>query len=238
MKQNLLSMVQSILNSLEGTPVNSIADTEEAMMIASAIRDTYFNMIAARIIPEFGDFIKIDAVSDTNRPTHFRYNENVKEITSLHYNVATDGGVAWREIKWLEPLDFVNRLPSSGRLVDTGKTSFYVGDEQMPSFYTSFDDEYIVMNAFDKSVDDTLQQSKTRAFGYTYPTFSLVDTFVPDLDNTLFPYLLAESKSVCFSLYKGPDPKIEQAARRLKTGIQNDMTKTRKENVRPRYGRR
>jgi hypothetical protein len=238
MKQNLLSLVQSILSSLEGTPVNSIGDTEEAMMIASTIKDTYFNIIAARVIPEHGDFIKIDALSDLSRPTFFKYNERLKEITSFHYNVDKEGGVQWREIHWLEPLDFVARLPARGKLVNTGKTSFYVGDNAMPSFYTSFDDEYLVLNSYDKEVDDTLQQSKSRVFGYTYPEFLLSDTFTPDLDATMFPYLLAESKSVCFSLFKSPDPKIEQAAKRLKNGIQNDMTRTRKDNARPRYGRR
>jgi hypothetical protein len=54
----------------------------------------------------------------------------------------------------------------------------------------------------------------------------------------MFPYLLAESKSVCFSLFKsGSDPKVEQAARRLKSYVQNDQYKTKRANKRPHYGR-
>ena len=49
------------------------------------------------------------------------------------------------------------------------------------------------------------------------PTFTIDDDFQPDLDDTMLPYLLAEAKSTCFSLFKsGSDPKIEQSARRLK----------------------
>ena len=65
------------------------------------------------------------------------------------------------------------------------------------------------------------------------------DTFTPDLNETMFPYLLAESKSVCFSVFKsGSDPKIEQAARRLKAFVQDDRYKTKQANRRNFYGRR
>ena len=54
---------------------------------------------------------------------------------------------------------------------------------------------------------------------------------------TLMPLLLAESKSTSMSLFKGgSDPKIEQAARRLKSYVQNDQYKTRLAS-RSQYGR-
>jgi hypothetical protein len=53
------------------------------------------------------------------------------------------------------------------------------------------------------------------------------------------PYLLAEAKSTCFSLFKGgSDPKVEQAARRLKSYVQNDMHKSVRPNKRTHYGRK
>jgi hypothetical protein len=119
-----------------------------------------------------------------------------------------------------------------------GGTPLYIRNDRMPSYYTSFDDENIVMDSFDISVDVILQTSKTRAYGYIYPTFNQTDDFIPDVDDTMLPYLLAESKSVCFSLFKsGSDPKIEQSARRLKSFVQNDMYKTKMANKRPNYGR-
>ena len=108
----------------------------------------------------------------------------------------------------------------------------------MPRYYTSFDDDHIIMDAYDSSVESTLQTSKSRAYGTVYPTFSITDSFEPDLDDTMLPYLLAEAKSTCFSLFKsGSDPKVEQAARRLKSYVQNDMYKTKRANKRPNYGR-
>ena len=108
----------------------------------------------------------------------------------------------------------------------------------MPSIYTSFDDEHIVMDGFKSSVVSTLQTTKTQAYGIVTPTFSLSDTFEPDLDEDLIPYLLAEAKSASFSLFKsGSDPKVEQSARRLKSFVTTGLYRTKQENVRNNYGR-
>ena len=137
-------------------------------------------------------------------------------------------------------IDRMNQNTSTNLVVTdvAGGTTLFIGKSTTPTYYTSFDDEHIVMDSYDSAVENTLQNSKTRAFGYVYPTFSLTDSFEPDLDDTMLPYMLAEAKSTCFSLFKsGSDPKIEQSARRLKSFVQNDMYKTKRENKRPYYGR-
>jgi len=244
MKKTLLEMVSSILSDMDSEAVNSIGDSVEAQQIASVIEDTYFNIIAARDIPEHRQLLKLTSLSSTVRPTHFQYPTNTRDIVSLSYNIDTSGGVNYQEIYFVEPLDFLNRMPA----VNAGttlvvpdvnsSTSLVVFTDRMPTYYTSFDDLHIVMNAYDVTVENTLQASKTRAYGTVYPTFTIADSFVPDLDDTMLPYLLAEAKSTCFSLFKsGSDPKIEQAARRLKSFVQNDMYRTKRPNVRNHYGR-
>ena len=240
MKKTLLELVQSILSDMDSEPVNSISDSIEAEQIASVIEDTYFNFISARDIPEHRQLIKITSLSDSTKPTHFKYVG--KEIYWLRYKIDEATGTNYREVKFIEPGDFVTRnVDTSNTLivpdVQAG-TDLIIRNDRMPSFYTSFDDEHIVMDSYKSSVETTLQNSKTQAYGVVYPTFTISDTFTPDLDDTLFPYLLAESKSVAFSLFKsGSDPKVEQAARRLKSYVQNDMFRTKKENVRNKYGR-
>ena len=244
MKKTLLEMVQSILSDMDSESVNSIGDSVEAQQIASVIEDTYFNIIAARDIPEHRQLLKLTSLSSTVRPTHFQYPTNTRDIVSLSYNIDTSGGVNYQEIYFVEPLDFLSRIPA----VNAGttlvvpdvnsSTSLVVFTDRMPTYYTSFDDLHIVMNAYDVTVENTLQASKTRAYGTVYPTFTIADSFTPDLDDTMLPYLLAEAKSTCFSLFKsGSDPKIEQAARRLKSFVQNDMYRTKRPNVRNHYGR-
>lgn len=242
MRTTLLSMVQSILSDMDSEDVNSISDTVEAQQIASVIQDTYFNLISAREIPEHKQMLQLTSLSNSQKPTHFRYPNNTKEIEVLFYNTATSGST-YTQVYFLEPIDFLNRVDETATSVlqvetVAGEVPVFVYTDRMPKYYTSFDDDNIIMDAYDSSIESTLQTSKSRAYGTIYPTFSITDDFEPDLDDTMLPYLLAEAKSTCFSLFKsGSDPKVEQAARRLKSYVQNDMYKTRRENKRPKYGR-
>ena len=245
MKKTLLEIVQSILSDMDSEDVNSIADSVEALQIASVVEDTYYNMISSKFIPEHRELIKLEALSDSEYPTYFRYPQSVKVLEKIYYSTGPVGNLKYREITYAEPLDFLNTLSSTKNddnravLDKNSNTTLYIGTNKDPSCYTSFDDEHIVMDSLDITVDDTLQESKSRAYGTVYPTFDHTDDFKPDLDDTLLPFLLAEAKSTCFSLFKsGSDPKIEQAARRQKNFVQNDMFKTKKENKTTSYGRR
>jgi hypothetical protein len=226
---------------MDSEDVNSISDSEEALQIVDIIETTYFDIIATREIPEHKELLKLTALSDSDFPTHFLYPTNTKEVEVLDYK---DSDGFYRSVYWVEPLDFLARtddLSSNVTLVSdkNGGTTLRIANNKQPTFYTSFDDEYIVMNSHDNVVESTLQQSKIRVYGTKYPTFDkTTDTFTPDLDETMFPYFIAEAKSVCMSLLKGgSDPKIEQAARRHKSFMQNDMYKTKRPNKWQSYGR-
>lgn len=242
MKQNLIGIVNSILSDMDSEAVNSIADSTEAEQVARIVRDSFYNMIATRVIPEHSELLKLVAASDSAYPTHFQYGENVKEIVNLWYK---DEDGYYKEVKWIEPMDFLSITDKvSGTDFQSvadknGGTTLRIRNDTPPSFYTSFDDNWVIMDSFESLVDATLQSSKVRAYGTVYPVFSLEDLYTPDIDATLFPYLIAESKSTAMSLLKGQsDPKIEQAARRQKSYMQNDMYRTSKQPQRPSYGRR
>ena len=241
MKTTLLQVVQSILSDMDSEEVNSISDTIEAQQVASVVEDTYYNIIAAREIPEHNKLMSLTAASDSTKPTHFKYPTNTKHVERVEYNVGTVADKNFREIRFVDITYFLDNMPEdTGLRVETydGNLDIFVGTKEHPSYYTSFDDENIIMNSHKSTVEATLQASKVRAYGSMYPVFSQTDSHEIDLDNTLMPYLLAEAKSACFSLFKGgSDPKIEQAARRLKSYIQNDMHKTRRANIRNNYGR-
>lgn len=241
MKTTLLQIVQSILSDMDSEDVTSITDTVEAQQIASVVEDTYYNIITAREIPEHNKLMALTSMEDSGKPTHFKYPTNTKSIKRIEYNIGSGGDNNFREIVWVDPVVFLDRMNENGLLVETydGSLDIFVSTDVAPSHYTSFDDEYIIMNSYDSSVETYLAANKTRAFGSVYPTFSQIDSFEPDIDNTLLPLLLAEAKSTCFSLFKGgSDPKVEQAARRLKSYVQNDMYKSVRPNKRPHYGRK
>lgn len=230
-------MVQSILSDMDSQDVNTISDSVEAQQIASVIEDVYYTILNTREIPELKRLIKLTSLSQLARPTHFTYPSEVKDIEKLYYSTSEGN---YKEIDYVDPLTFLNRQPSTGlSVLDTqAGTTLLISQDKQPSFYTSFDDNHIVMDAYDAAIESTLQESKTRAFGAVFPSFTISDSFVPELDDNLLAYLLAESKSVCFSLFKnGSDPKIEQSARRIKSFTTRDSYKTKQVNKRPHYGR-
>ena len=243
MKRTLLQIVQNILSDMDSEDVNSISDSIEAEQIASVVRDVYFNMVSTRMIPEHQELMRLVSLSDSTKPTHFQVPDSVKRIDLIRYNVKATAGTEFREIEYIEPLTFLT-LNNEGDDVITvndvnGSTPILIRNDKMPNFYTSFDDLHIVMDSYDSAVDQILAESKTQALGHKVPAFTISDNFTPDIDEVLFPYLIAESKSTCFSLFKsGVDQKIEQAARRQKSYMQSDMYRVKKENKRPYYGRR
>ena len=239
MKSNLLQVVQSILSDMDSEDVNTISDTVEAQQVASVVEDTYFNIIAARDIPEHNKLIPLVSLANNAKPTHFTYPARTKQLMRVDYNIGTASAPDYREIVYVEPLVFIDRMDETAKKVTTVDQSveLFVATDKDPSYYTSFNDNHIIMDAYDVSVEANLASNKTRAFCAIYPTFSQTDSFAIDLDQTLMPLLLAEAKSACMSLFKGgSDPKVEQAARRLKSYVQNDQYKS-KLSTRNQYGR-
>ena len=249
MKMTLLEMVQNILSDMDSEEINSLSDSNEAEQIAKVVENTYFGLIATRTIPEHAQTIKMVSASSLARPTHFTFPTRVKSIEFLDYNVSkVVGGVDYQRLTYISPDEFFglsdgrNSLASNILQVkDTQDESILlIRNDVMPSYYTTFDDEHIVLDSYKSTVEATLPSAKTRAYGVRYPTFDTTsDGFVPDIDGTMFPFLLAESKSTAMSLFKsGSDPKIEQAARRQKSYVQNDMHRVKVGRTKNDYGRR
>lgn len=249
MKMTLLEMVQNILSDMDSEEINSISDSNEAEQIVQVLKTTYNNMIASRFIPELAQVLNLVSLSQSARPTHFVFPDRVKNIEFLDYNTSeVAGGVSYERLTYLTPDEFFS--VSDGRDSESSTvtkvpdleadSTLLIRNDTMPSYYTSFDDTHIILDSYKSSVEVVLQASKTRSYGVKYPTFDTTsDGFIPDIDDTMFPFLLAEAKSTAMSLFKsGSDPKIEQAARRQKAYVQNDMYKIKKERPKNDYGRR
>jgi hypothetical protein len=244
MKMTLLQIVQSILSDMDAEEINSLDDTTEAIQVASIVRDTFFNIISNRNIPEHQQLIKLEALSDSTKPTHMRYGTDVQDVQRVWYDTSYDNSLQYSEIEFCDPLTFIlqadGRQSNYVRVADVNAgTTLRIGTDRQPTCYTTFDDEHLVFDSYDSSVDTTLTEAKSRAWGVKLPTFDMTkDNFVPDLDANYFPLLLNESKSVSLSLLKGgPDPKVEQAARRQRSRIQNNKYNTTRTRGLSNYGR-
>lgn len=244
MKKTLLEIVKDILSDIDSDDINSVSDTVEALQVAKVVESTFYDLIATRVIPEHNSLIKLTPLSDSDFPTHFIIEDDQAKITNIWYDVSADGSFEYRELLFKDPKDFLRIVDTKSENYDSVKdktagTNLRILNNEQPTYYTTFDDEHIVIDSYDSSVDTTLQESKVRALGVTYPTFSISDSYTPDIDAVYFPYLTQEAKSRVFSMFKGQiDQKVEQAARRQKSYIQNDKRKIGQLDRMRRYGRR
>jgi hypothetical protein len=76
--------------------------------------------------------------------------------------------------------------------------TFNYRNDKQPQFCTIIQNYYFIFDSFDKTQDSTLQTSKTLCQGFITPSWQMVDTFIPDLDDWAVPLLLNEAKAAAF----------------------------------------
>jgi len=194
-RKTLLDMTQNILNAMDSDEVDSIGDTVESLQVAEVIRETYEYITVGLDIPGRAGIIKLDASGDVDLPNHMTVPSDVERVEWVRYN--------GEPVEYKDPLSFVIYVSGrgTGTEVDTiANLSIY--NDRDPTYYTSFDDDTIVFDAYDLETESTLQQSKTLCWGQRSLAFPMEDTFVPTLPLDMFPRLLAEAKAACFVNFK------------------------------------
>lgn len=247
-KWSLLDIVQAVLSAMDSDEVNSIDDTVESQQVAAIVRSVYQNMISNRNWPHTKRPVKIVPYSDSEYPTHMRLQDEIKELCFINYNVIKDGETRkrYQRMTWLEPDDFLRQANSLNTdagnvdiVVDPSGIEIAIRNDMAPKYYTSFDDDTLVFNSYNKEVDDTLQQSKTQAHAYIMPKWSHTDDFVPDLPSEAFMALIAEVKSVAFvEIKQQENAKAEQTSRRQQAWLARKDWRVHGGIQYPDYGRR
>ena len=223
MKYTLLEMVQNILSRLDSDEVDSISDTTEAMQVARVVRNTYFNILARAQLPEHKKLIQLTASGDNTKPVLMTRPDNVTHIDWIKYDkhLSTETVARYDYVTMLPLSQFLEQtdmLRTDDTAVDSmiqNGITFYFRNDVAPCFCTIVEDVSIIFDAYDSAVDTTLQTSKTKCFANTVPTFNLIDTTIPDLDDQQFLLLLNEATSVAFvDLKQQSNEKAEQESRR------------------------
>jgi hypothetical protein len=235
-KKTLLELVQNILSAMDSDEVNSIGDTVESNQVAEIVRETYEDLVSTLSIPERRALSHLEGVADTNRPNYLRIPDNVKEVLWIKY--------ADNDLDFLDTETFMKYVLSYGgsaTVTDTNGVSYSIPDNESPKYWTSFDDEYVVFNAYNVDTESTLQSSNSLAFVEFNNDFQLTDSYVPDIDENLFPLLLSESKKASFVNLKQVSNSNEEArSRRQLVRVQNDLSRSKQGKPidrLPNYGR-
>lgn len=220
MKYTLLEMVQDILSDMDSDEVNNIDDTVEAQQVAQIIKTCYFEMIGNRNWPHLKRMIQLEHANDITRPNYLTIPDNLKELVSFKYDKVKkdEERVRLDDVVFKYPDEFLryvsnrnNTHANISEIIDTSGVSLLIRNDIAPSYWTTFDDTFIVTDSYDKSVDDTLQRSKTQCIAYLNPSWSRMNESIPNLPIEAFPALLEEAKSTAFaSLKQMVNQKAEQ----------------------------
>lgn len=250
MKYNLLDLTQTILSSMDSDEVNSINDTVEAQQVATVIRTVYFDIITRANLPETFGLFTLDVAPTTYGPIAMTIRDGFSSVEWIKYNSETTESPddQYKDIAYLSKEDFLTRMYSLSESADnvasttrSGVKYFYTNDAA-PSFYTTFDDRIITFDSYDSTLDAGLRVSKTLAYGKKTVPFSMVDNYVPDLDDEQFTLLLNEAKSLAWAeLKQAQHVKAEISAKRGWTRLQRSKdsipTETTLSRL-PDYGRK
>lgn len=208
MKLTLLDMVQNILSSMDSDEVNNISATAESRQVAEVVKTAYFNIISRANLPEHCTLFSLLASGAEAQPVLMKRPENVARIDWIKYNIATDDNIVlepeYEYVSIVSVDQFLNRVhkfnPDEDNVrvftFDEYRFNYYV--DRRPEFCTIIKDEFIIFDGHNSDLESTLQESKTLCYGRITPSFSMTDTFIPDLDDHLFPLLLSEAKATAF----------------------------------------
>lgn len=226
-KKTLLELVQDILSATDGDEVNSISDTIEAGQVATIVKQCYFDIIDEHDLPVNGAVVNLTGLADTAKPTHMKLPDSISKIEWIKYDTreSVSGDYTYSDMVYKDPDEFItftNSRPASDTtnyqvVMYNADTPIVICKTSAPSFWTSFDDEYIIFDSYNTTVDSTLQTSKNICYGFERPELTIDDDSIPDLPENLFGYLEAQATAVCFSQLKQEvNPKAEQRERRLR----------------------
>jgi hypothetical protein len=247
MKLNLLELTQAILNDMDGDEVDTILETIESAQVADIIKITYLEMMANRNWPHMrATFNLIDSATSTTAPLLY-LPSNVKELEWIKYNkrTSTDTRDKYEDLVYKQPKDFVDELYSressatnvSIVLVDGLK--LFIRNDKHPQYWTSFDDNMIIVDSFDSAVEVYVEGGRTSCYGVLNPDWSHTDTYTPSLPAEAFPALLEEAKSTAFyALRQVANEKAEQKATRQNRWLSRKAWRTKGGVRYPNYGRK
>lgn len=248
MKKTLLAIVQEILSDMNSDNVNSIYDTVEATQVARIVKSVYEVQMASGDWPHLMRLFRLSSSADNTKPTHIYIEDEVAGVEWVKYDVRENFSdpVKYRDILWLDPKGFIDHVmqrdPSKDNVqtvIDYHGTPLLIRNDHSPTYYTSFDDDFIVMDSYNAKVDSTLQAFKTQAFGKVLPKFELQDGYIPDLPAKHFPAFTEECKSTAFLRIKEVfDAKSDAYSKKSRSFLDRQKRRTQNGVRYPNYGRK
>lgn len=254
MKMTLLDMVQSILSSMDSDEVNSYSETPESLQVAYIIRDSFFDVINRANLEEHYRLFELEATGGIAKPTLMTVNEKVDKLLWIKYDnrLLTDTYADYVSVHPMPLKDFIEYTYSFDKTapeffsydhtISTDSITIFGYNNIYPRYYTELEDNTIIFDSYDSTVDAFLAKNKTLCYGLVLPEFTFSNSFVLPIDGNMHQLVFNEAKRQAFiELKQTANPVAEQRAKR--TWIHSQSAK---ENVPtasyynkyPNYGRK
>lgn len=246
--QTVLEVVNSVLSDMGRDQVNDLGQTPEARRVENIAKDTFYQFISRKLWPNKRELTNLESLSDLSRRTCIRVPDRVSRVEKISYNVGTLAAPIWRDLEYKEPEDFAFRLMNNPADQTDSYTStvidgvtLYVRNSDEPTCWTSFDDEVIVLDGYDRTKEDTVQGAKTAAWVYVEPDWPLTKDDKIPLPPRYYPTYLALVKATATEKIKKEQSQSDLywgragMARMLSEEKVNGRNRTEKRKL---YGRR
>jgi hypothetical protein len=249
MSLTVLKVVQDMLSDMDSDSVNSIGDTQEAYQVASALERVYNQSISDYDFMHIQTGYQLQGAGDPATPTQMSCPHSTQTILEVRYDTQLVGASApsLATIDYLTPSQFVNivsNLDTSATNTDAvvipGGTTVGIRNDRAPKYWTSFDQETLVFDAYNNTVDTTLQASKSWVFGAVGDKLVLADSTVVTVPMELEDFILTQTAELCFGLWKGSTPRIViDRARKSRVRMKRLKDRQRSQgDTGPDYGRK
>jgi hypothetical protein len=248
MTKTVLQLVQDILVDINGDEVNSITDTVEAEQIANILKSSYEALVSSDTWPHTRRAIVLNAYSDSTKPNYMTLQDEVKELCAMNYNCIKAGETRknYKPLTYLDTDKFLvktnardNTKSNVDVIIDPSGIELLIQNDKRPEYFTSFNDKDLIFDSYDSAVDSTLQESKFQAQGYIIPSFTVSDSFMPDIPPEAVSYLREETVSrVQLKLREFEDIKAEQSASTQKRTLSRKNWRVNGGTKYPNYGRK
>jgi len=188
----------------------------------------------------------LESSGSPSKPNYLRLPDNLKELSSFKYDNGTTTDPLLQDVVYKDPDAFLRyistrnpSLDNVSTVVDYGGSKLLIVNDQPPKYWTSFDDTYLVTDAYEVSKETTLQQSKSQCMAYLVPVWNRSNEAIPELPIDAFPALLSEAKSTAFLVLKQvANQKAEQTAQRQQRWLSRKAWRAAGGIQYPNYGRK
>ena len=239
MRYTLLEAIQLILSSMDSDEVDNYDDTVESLQVAHILKSVYYDLATDLNLPEHDCFFELNASGDNAKPTLMTLPTNCTRLDYLEYNIkeASETYANYKKLTFIPIDQFMdmqnslrNQTSNVGQMTITSNgESFEVmyADDKWPTYYTTFGDGTYLFDSYNSDEDTTLVKAKTRAYGSTYPVFTLSNSFYADLEPTQFSLWVNRAKVRAFSeLKQAANQEAAGEARRQKIIVQKRKRRT------------